>query len=1088
MEAGAGAGVVSRGAKKGFAPGLGGRGEAGAFFALVPVHSTTFAMQTPFRSQPRAVRALGLMALAASAIHAVAADRVEYNRDVRPIFSENCFLCHGPDKNTRKAGLRLDLPEEAVRAGKSGKIAIVPGKPAESELVRRLVTSDADDLMPPPETHKQVTAEQRETLRRWIAEGAVYQPHWAYIAPTRPAVPQGGTKKGTSATKAGNPIDAFIDARLALQRLKRSPEADRATLLRRLSLDLTGLPPTPAEVDAFVRDRSADAYERQVDRLLRSPHYGERMAVPWLDVVRFADTVGYHGDQNVNVFPYRDYVIDAFNRNKPFDQFTREQLAGDLLPGAGDEARVATAFNRLNMVTREGGAQPKEYLSKYAADRVRTVSMTWLGSTMGCSECHDHKYDPFTSRDFYSMEAFFADVKQWGVYNDYDYTPNPDLKGWSNDHPFPPEIEVDSPYLRRQASQWSQSMRAVEARVAKDATRGALREAFVNWRDEVRASLVRQPEGWFSPKPSRETNSVPILISDSAVVSPSGTGEARNGESVIRIPVSELGQGTLAALRLELLPDGANAITLSGGSTTIRPSFQWVDAQGKATSARIRFAEANLSEPRYANGHEMLGIQDGWKTSSKRSKEPHVGVWLLQSPQRVTTSLALRVTLRTDQIRNFRVSVTPLAAAYPLASGQRADTAEALSPGKSGDLAKAADALALPFLLGSDAPAIVEARKEWQTAHGRWLECRGGRSPVVVTAAWKPVPVRVLPRGNWQDESGEIVSANPPRFLPRGELPNSDSLNRLDLANWLVSPANPLTSRVFVNRLWKQFFGTGLSAQVDDLGAQGEWPTHPELLDWMAVEFREKGWDVRHMVRLIVTSGTYRQSANLRLELKDRDPNNRWLASQNPRRLEAEFVRDNALAIAGMLNLEIGGPSAFPYQPANYYANIQFPDRDYRSSASAEQYRRGLYSHWQRTFLHPMLANFDAPSREECTATRTVSNTPQQALTLLNDPTFVEAARVFARRLLSGSDTTDAARIRTAFRLAISREPRATELASLTSFLQLQRVEAAKQPTDAARLVSVGQWPAAKQSPIELAAWTQVARVILNLHETVTRF
>ena len=359
---------------------------------------------------------------------------------------------------------------------------------------------------------------------------------------------------------------------------------------------------------------------------------------------------------------------------------------------------------------------------------------------------------------------------------------------------------------------------------------------------------------------------------------------------------------------------------------------------------------------------------------------------------------------------------------------------------------------------------------------------------MVVTAAWKPYPIHVLPRGNWQDESGEVVAPNPPRFLPRGTLPASTNLTRADLADWILSPANPLTARVFVNRLWKQFFGTGLSAQVDDLGAQGEWPTHPELLDWMAVEFRESGWDVRHLIRLIVTSGTYRQSANLRPELRDRDPNNRWLASQNPRRLEAEFVRDNALAIAGLLNFEIGGPSAFPYQPGNYYANIQFPDRDYRSSAGTEQYRRGLYSHWQRTFLHPMLANFDAPAREECTAARTVSNTPQQALTLLNDPSFVEASRVFAQRLLGDAQADDAARLRLAFRLALSREPKASELASLAAFLRLQRDEAAKQPADAAKLAAAGQAPAASLPPVELAAWTQVARVVLNLHETVTRF
>ena len=997
-----------------------------------------------------------------------ATGHIEYNRDIRPILSENCFLCHGPDKNTRKANLRLDLADEAVRPGKSGKVAIVPGKPGDSEVVRRLGTSDADDLMPPPETHKRITAEQRARIQRWISEGAVYQPHWAYVVPVRPPPP---------GVRGVHPIDAFVDAKLAGQGLKRSAEADRATLLRRLSLDLTGLPPTPTEVDAFVRDRSVDAYERQVERLLRSPHHGERMAVPWLDVVRYADTVGYHGDQNINVFPYREYVINAFNRNKRFDQFTREQLAGDLIPGAGDEARVATAFNRLNMVTREGGAQPKEYLAKYAADRVRTVAMTWLGSTMGCCECHDHKYDPFSTRDFYSMEAFFADVKQWGVYNDYDYTPNPDLKGWSNDHPFPPEIEVDSAYLRRKASRLTDAMAQWERQ-------SAAAPGLEAWRRTVRTFVTANPDGWITPTPVPATNSTPVAVRADGSVVVGGDGAARNGEAVIRIPLAGLEAVPIAALRVELLPEGANGITLGGGSVTIRPGFKWVDAKGKSEDVAIDVAEATLSEPRYANGHELLGVQDGWKTSRARVREPQVAVWTLKNPRSGSAGGSLRVTLRTDQVQRFRVSLTPLANAYPLAAGLRTEWIEALKATEASS--RVAQALAIPYLLGGEVP--METRKNWLALRTQWLECRGGRNPVVVTASWKPYPIHVLPRGNWQDESGEVVAPNPPRFLPRGGLPASTNLTRADLADWILSPANPLTARVFVNRLWKQFFGTGLSAQVDDLGAQGEWPTHPELLDWMAVEFRESGWDVRHLVRLIVTSGTYRQSANLRLELHDRDPNNRWLSSQNPRRLEAEFVRDNALAIAGLLDPEIGGPSAFPYQPGNYYANIQFPDRDYRASAGPEQYRRGLYSHWQRTFLHPMLANFDAPAREECTAARTVSNTPQQALTLLNDPTFVEASRAFAQRLLSDARVKDEARLRQAFRLALARDPKPAELISLTAFLRQQREEAAQQPADAAKFVAVGQSLTMAVSPVELAAWTQVARVVLNLHETVTRF
>src|SRR5436190_12048357 len=419
-------------------------------------------------------------------------NQIQFNRDVRPILSENCFACHGPDKNQRKAKLRLDVREVAIE-----KEAIVPGKPAKSKLVEHIFTTNEDDLVPPPKTHKLLTPTQKELLKSWVAAGAEYEPHWAYIPPQRQPVPAVQYTKWVR-----NPIDAFILSGLEAKKIHPSPEADKRTQLRRLSLDLIGLPPTTEEIKAFLADASPTAYEKQVDRLLQSPHYGERMAVPWLDVVRYSDTVGYHGDQNQHIFPYRDYVIESFNHNKPFDQFTIEQLAGDLLPNPSTEARVATGFNRLNMMTREGSAQPKEYLAKYAGDRVRTISMAWLGSTMGCAECHDHKYDPFLTKDFYQMEAFFADLKQWGVYMDYGYTPNPDLRGFSNDHPFPPEIEVESPYLKARISR-------LEGRIGDLANQSAAKRksdaqkqaAFEVWRKTGSDFLSKWPNGWAAPAP-----------------------------------------------------------------------------------------------------------------------------------------------------------------------------------------------------------------------------------------------------------------------------------------------------------------------------------------------------------------------------------------------------------------------------------------------------------------------------------------------------------------------------------------------------------------------------------------------------------
>jgi len=1025
-----------------------------------------------------AVPAILLSLLVGIASQAATPVRLEFNRDVRPILSDTCFHCHGPDKNARKAGMRLDIRDEALKPAKSGKAPVVPGKPEESEFVKRLFTADGDDLMPPPEAHKPLTAGQKETLRRWIAEGAEYQPHWSYVAPKRPAVPpvqSSGFKVQGSKFAGSNPIDAFIRAKLTEKQLDLSPEADRRTLLRRLSLDLIGLPPTTAEMEAFLRDKSANAYEKQVDRLLKSPHYGERMTVPWLDLVRFSDTVGYHGDQNANVFPYRDYVIESFNRNQPFDQFTREQLAGDLLPDPTVEQRVATGFNRLNMMTREGGAQPGEYLAKYGADRVRTVAMTWLGSTMGCAECHDHKFDPFTSRDFYSLKAFFADVKQWGVYNDYDYTPNPDLRGWSNDHPFPPEIEVESPYLKRRAAKLAAEMDTVATQVAAHAQVAA-------WETEAKEFLKRHPLGWLQPKPEFINTITNASISaDGDVLLPD---KPKDGNVQLRLALEP---GWLAAIRVELLPEGTNGITRGGGGTSLRPAFALVRGTSKPVELGFHHAEANLDEPRYANGYEIIGVRDNWRTSGKRVRERHEAVWVLNEPRRVEPGDALTVNLRNDQVVKVRIAVTPFAAANPLRSGANVELTDALAkPAKERSAAERA-LLSEAWLLGTDGSG--ESRKQFQELHWELLNCRNGSSPTMVTAAWEPTTTRVLARGNWMDESGEIVSPNPPAFLPRAGLPSDRRLTRLDLAEWLVSSENPLTARVFVNRLWKQFFGNALSAQVEDLGAQGEAPSHPELLDWLSVEFRESGWDAKHMVRLLVTSATYKQGSNLRPELRDADPNNRLLASQNPRRLEAEFVRDNALFVAGLLNLDLGGPSAFPYQPGGYYVNLQFPDRDYVPNRDEQQYRRGLYAHWQRTFLNPMLANFDAPAREECTATRTVSNTPQQALTLLNDPAFVEASRAFAERLLRSEPRDDSARLDAAFRLALGRPAKTTETNSLTKFLAEQRAYYGANAEDAKRFLHVGNHPVpAGANEPELAAWTQVARVVLNLHETITRY
>jgi hypothetical protein len=1038
--------------------------------------------------------AVGLVVVAGLVARAAADDKVDYNRDVRPILSDHCFACHGPDKKQRKADLRLDVRDVALAKG-----AIVPAKLDESELVARIVSTDPEEVMPPPTSRKPLSAAQVDVLKRWVASGAPYAAHWSYTPIVRPPGP---VLKDRS--KVRNPIDAFVQADLERRRIAPAPEADRRTLIRRLCLDLIGLPPTPEEVRAFLDDKDPRAYENLVTRLLASPHYGERMATPWLDIVRYADTVGFHGDQNQNAWAYRDYVIDAFNKNLPFDRFTAEQLAGDLLPNPTPEQLTATCFNRLNMMTREGGAQPKEYLAKYAADRVRTVGMAWLGSTLGCCECHDHKFDPFSTRDFYALSAFFSDVKQWGVYHDYGYTPNPDLKGFSNDHPFPPEVVVESPALRRRivrlGGEIDAAVKQADTRLDGDPK---AKQAFADWLASAPAFLRENPSGWESPLDSVGNVATPPRArrgeaAKKATPRPPANGPRPTAEihddGSVTIAAGGLTNdefrlhptpGRVAAIRVELLSCEEGKVLRPGVTeATLRLRARLArKGQTNPQTLAFRAAAADRYAPHYQNGFEVLGVLGGWTINADSAAKPSTAVWLLDRPVEVGDGDTLTVDLQGNPAARVRVSLSPFAPVALTGASAFDELACAL---------KASDAASSPLVRAAylratawDNPAFARVVE----LEAKIRECRDGRTPVMVTEAFKPTTTRVLPRGNWQDESGPVVTPAVPGFLPQPKTASGGRFTRLDLARWLTSKENPLTARAVVNRLWKQFFGTGLSAQVDDLGAQGEWPAHPELLDWLASEFRESGWDVKHVVRLMVTSYTYRQDSNPRPEVFAIDPNNRLLASQSPRRLDAEFIRDNALSIAGLIDLEVGGPSSFPYQPPDYYANLQFPDRDYVADRGERQYRRGVYAHWQRTFLHPMLAAFDAPSREDCVATRTAANSPQQALALLNDPEFVEAARVLAARLLTGPPRDDASRLGLAYERALCRPPTEAERQSLLSALGRFRQACRSGTDDPGRLLRVGLAPAPGGiDPTELAAWAEVCRVILNLHETITRY
>jgi hypothetical protein len=1022
-------------------------------------------------------------------------EKVTFNAHIRPIFSDTCFACHGFDAKKRKAELRLDTPEGAYSKLKdSEEHAIVPGKPNESAILKHIFANDPEEIMPPPEFHKELTARQKSLIRAWIEQGAKYEQHWAFAPLGKPTVPSLSRK----VEEAVNPIDSFILANLENEKIAPSPLADKATLLRRLSLDLTGLPPSPAELDGFLADESPDAYAKQVDRLLASPHYGERMAVPWLDVVRFSDTVGYHGDQNSRVFPYRDYVINAFNSNKRFDVFTTEQLAGDLLPDATDEQRIATGFLRLNLMTREGGAQPKEYLAKSMGDRVRAVGSAWLGLTVGCAECHDHKFDPVTSRDFYSLGAFFADLRQWGVYADYGYTPNPDLPGSNNDWPFPPEIHAVNAALEARLAMLRKSAVQLLAplKTDKDAA------AFHPWSEQAASFLAAKPTGWnvleVSDVKTSQGTAQEVAADKSVVFS----GPPKKGEVItLSLP---LPNQSIRAIRLEALPSPKSAGKVGrqeNGKFAVTPAFAVVSTGAAPLPLKVAWSQADRRTPhRYQNGDSSPLLEAEWRSAPALWEEPqdaaslpHHALYHLAETLPAAEGRVLQVTLASADIGCVRLSVTPFGDAVPgQENALRKELTDAFKTAVSARSEAHQQELAAAWIQGTTPDtALPEAYRKLRESI---IACRAGFAHSVVAQAVpadKVLPVHLLPRGNWMNP-GEQVKPAVPAFLPHESIRSDGTpLTRLDLARWLMAKENPLPARQFTNRLWKQFFGRGLSSVLDDLGNQGEWPSNPQLLDWLASEFRESGWDVKHMVRLLVTSRTYRQQSASRPDLVERDPGNRWLAGQSARRLDAEFIRDNALAVSGLLDGGfVGGPSVKPYQPAGYYQNLNFPERDYTASAGVDQYRRGLYMHWQRTFMHPMLAGFDAPSREECTADRYQSNSPQQALTLLNDPSFVEASRAFALRVLRekpGAD--DISRIHQVLRLALSRAAKPAELESLAAFLASQRAFYQSKPDDAVAFLKTGfSDPGAGTDPVELAAWSQLCRVILNLHETITRY
>ena len=906
---------------------------------------------------------------------------VRFNQSIRPILSDNCFACHGPDANQRKGKLRLDIREAAIE-----KKAIVPGKPDESELVKRIFTTDEDDLMPPPDSHKVLTAEQKNIFKTWIAQGAAYEGHWSYIPPVKPGTPNGK-----------NGIDHFVQERLKTLGLKPSPEADRRTLARRLYFDLVGLPAKPEEVEAFEKSTSPKAYNDLVEKTLASPHYGERMALGWLDVVRFADTIGYHSDNPRNIWPYRDYVIRAFNKNKPFDQFTREQLAGDLLPNSGLEQKVGSAFNRLILSTEEGGAQPRDYEYRMLTDRVRAVGTVWLGQTIGCANCHDHKFDPTTQHDFFSMGAFFADINE-------------------------PILGRREPGMLVPDDRQSAELKELEDKLADlqkeyDSEHPELAEAFSKWQEEQLTTL-KNDAFWTQLKPSeaKSENDARLEVRPNDAILVRGKKPEKDTYTLtfgsVPNPISGL---RLEALPHDSLPAKGSGRAANGNFVITEIKAELKRADGKTDSISFVRAQASTEQSfaadenpgkRWAASAVIDGNTEkyGWAILPDVTKAQQL-VLELENPVKCEKGDSLILTIFQNHghgnhtLGHFSLSGSSSydVARAPLSTRPKEEIATALQVP-----ADKRDTRQNELLFGhfkSVAPELADLRKHVAAARKAKDDFENSIPRCLVSiSSDKPRKVQILPRGNFLVESGDFVQPALPVFL--AGKPSDKKLTRLDLAEWIVSRENPLTARVTMNRLWKQFFGTGLSKVLDDLGAQGEPPPNQALLDWLACEFMDSGWDMKHMVRLIVTSHTYKQTSVASPELRARDPYNRELAAQSRWRLDAELVRDNALALSGLLVTKIGGPSARPYQPEGYWENLNFPPRTYDPSKDQDQYRRGLYTWWQRSFVHPSMLAFDAPTREECVAERNRSNIPQQALVLLNDPTYVEASRRFAERIL----------------------------------------------------------------------------------------
>ena len=1044
---------------------------------------------------------LGFSLLLAASLGAQEAipQTIQFNRDIRPILSENCFTCHGPDKSHRTTVFHFDIEESAKQDLGKGHYAIFPGDLEKSALIQRITAPDERRRMPPAATGKKLSEHQIALLSAWIKQGAPWEKHWSFEPPKRPEVP-----KVADSARVRNPIDNFIVHRLEQEGLKLSPEADRATLLRRLTLDLTGKGPTTAEMDRFLADKSPDAYEKLADRLMQSPHYGERMALPWLDAARYADTSGYQQDHERFMWRWRDWVIDAFNKNMPFDKFTIEQLAGDLLPNPTLDQKIATAFNRNHRTNAEGGIVAEEFAAEYVVDRVATTSSVFLGVTLGCARCHDHKYDPFTQKEFYQLFAYFNNVPELGH----------SRRGNSNPH-----IQAPTPEQQAELKKYDDQIASASARFTK--LRPALNASESAWLKSIANAPAMQ---W---APSRG------LVAHYALDGNLGGEPAPNGKPLPESKWEGSGQFSNGLMGQAASFDGKSHIVLgdvgdfdymnkftlsawifpTAGTGAIVSRFQG-EPQGKGYTLQLKDSKVEAIFAFRVPDHALrvetdkpIELNQWHHVMASYSGSPearNLTVYVDGVPQTVkvimdilTESVSIKAPLRIgggggpenqfhgliDDVRIYNTELNAEEAGILSVSKSLNELAK-VSPGQRS--AAESNKVRSAFLDSSSVPAEI------RSAFGQVSKLREQRANydegistlMVMEEMPTPRETHVLLRGAY-DAPGEVVTPGVPAILP--PIPADFPKNRLGFAKWLVDPSNPLTARVAVNRFWQMFFGTGIVKTVDDFGSQGESPSHPELLDWLATEFVRTGWNVKEMQKTILTSATYRQASEATPEMVQKDPENRLLAHGARYRLPAETLRDQALSMAGLLVEKLGGPSVKPYQPEGLWTDLT-QQGQYVQEHGDNLYRRSLYTFWKRTIPPPSMANFDAPSRESCTVQRGFTNSPLQALDLMNDVSYLEAARVLAERMMKEGGATAEQRIAFAFRLATGRLPSAAESRVLAESLHYSLDKFQTRPDSAIKYLKVGEHPRDQAIDAqELAAYTTIASLIINLDETVTK-